>query len=110
MYQDEEDKKKEFLSWQLIMKWTNQKAEYAGAGEGGSGYYPTFKRFTMKEIRQHTGLYVWNELNPSPRVEYKFDPQVKNKLHGSDFIYDSFGGKGSNVKTRHKQFKVRFAN
>ena len=33
---------KEYPSFQLFTKWTNQKAHHSGAGPGGTGYYPSF--------------------------------------------------------------------
>lgn len=90
-------------SFQQLTNWTNTKACLAGAGEvcyKNDGWH----RFSICELRQHIGLYIWNGLNPSPRVEWKFSPQAKDPLHGSDFIHASFR---KNVERRHRHFKVR---
>jgi hypothetical protein len=46
----------ESFSIHKMMQWTNLKAVLADAGTGGS-YYPNFKPFKTKEIRQHLGLH-----------------------------------------------------
>ena len=62
------------------------KAHLAGAGEDGS-YYRDFSVFTIKELRQHIGLYVFNGVAPTPRVEFKFKPQRSDTLFGNDFVF-----------------------
>ena len=89
-------------SFQQLMKWTNTKAGNAGAGPEGT-CYKDFHDFSVREIRQHVGLYIWHGLSPSPRIEYKFAPQWKDPLHGSDFIHESFG---LNAERHHRHFKV----
>ena len=91
---------KEYPSFQLLTKWTNVKASHAGAGET---CYKDFKPFGIAELRQHIGLYLWNGISPSPRVEMKFKSQSTDVVHGSDFIYSSFG---PNAERRHRHFKV----
>ena len=66
------------------------KASLASAGIDGT-CYEEFKPFSVKEIRQHLGLYILQGLNPSPRIEMKFKPQREDMIHGSDLIYRSFG-------------------
>ena len=67
---------KEMLSFQqLSCMWTTSKASHAGAGETcykNDGYVP----FSIWELRQHVGLYIWHVLNASPRIEYKFSLQA----------------------------------
>ena len=96
---------KEMVSLELFTKWTNMKAILAGAGEGGT-CYRDFHPFTVEEIQQHLGLYVFNGVAPSPRIELKFKPQRDDKVHGNDFIARSFG---MNAERRHKHFKAFFA-
>ena len=101
--------KKEYLSFTQICKWTNLKASLSGAGDeegGNSNPYPDFKPFTPSEIRKHVGIYVLQGLNPSPRVEWKFAPQRRDKVHGNDFVYRSFG---TAAERRHRHFKSFFA-
>ena len=45
-------------------------------------------------------------LSPAPRIEYKFQPQHKDRVGGNDFVYQSFG---PNAERRHKQFKCFLA-
>ena len=93
---------REYPSFQLLTKWTNIKASHAGAGEDGL-CYKDFKPFTMEELRRHVGIYLWNGISPSPQIEMKFVPQSKDVVHGSGFIYSSFG---PNAERRHRHFKV----
>lgn len=97
--------KGEYPSIELFTSWTNKKAILANAGKGGS-CYPTFTAFTVKEIRQHLGLYILNGLCPSPRIELKFKPQREDELHGNDFVYQAFG---DGAWRRHRHFKCFFA-
>ena len=96
---------KEMVSLELLTKWTNTKAILAGAGRGGS-CYQDFRPFTVEEVQQHLGLYVFNGVAPSPRIELKFKPQRLVKVHGNDFIARSFG---PNAERRHRHFKAFFA-
>ena len=89
----------------MFSKWTNLKADLAGAGEGGSCYHEC-KPFKPGELRQHIGMYIFNGLSPSPRVENKFKPQSEDPVHGNDFIYHSFG---PNAEQRHRHFKTFLA-
>ena len=95
--------KEEWLSIKQLTKFTNAKALLAGAGDT---MYPDWKPFTTKEIKQHLGLYMLHGLSPSPRVEYKFQPQRVDPVHGNDFVHSSFG---PNAARRHKHFKAFFA-
>ena len=76
-----------------------------GAGEGGSCYHE-YKPFSSRELRQHLSLYIFNGLSPFPRVENKFKPQIKDPVHGNDFIYHSLG---PNAERRHRHFKTFLA-
>ena len=73
---------------QQLAKWTNTKAMLAGAGDT---CYQDYKQFTAKEIQQHLGVYVLNGILPFPRVEYKFQPQQLDEVHGNDFVWTNFG-------------------
>ena len=97
---------KEYPSFQQFTKWTNQKAHHSGASEGSTGYYKTFKYFSIHKIQQHMGLYIWHGLQPSPRVEYKFSSPQNDPLHGNTFIHEAFG---SNAALQHKHFKVHIS-
>ena len=82
--------KEDFPSFELLTQRTNLKAHLSGAGEGGVCYHD-FVPFTIKELSQHFGLYIFHGLSPSTRVEQKFQPQGKDNLHGICFVYSSFG-------------------
>jgi hypothetical protein len=79
-----------------------QKAMLACAGKEGAIHERDWKPFTMKELRQHLGLYILNGLSPSPHVEWKFKPQSADATHGSDFVY------GPNAERQHRHFKCFF--
>ena len=87
------------------MTWTNLKATLAGAEPDGT-IYKEFKAFSVKEVMQHLGLYIFNGLTPSPRVEYKFKSHQDDVVHGIAFIYRSFG---PGAAMRHKEFKAFLA-
>lgn len=96
-----------FIPESAIKLWTrhtNMKALLSGAGTE-SGIYSDFKPFSENEIRQHIGLYMFNGISPSPRVEMKFRPQAIDPTNGNDFIYNSFG---VNAERRHRHFKCFF--
>ena len=92
------------VSFELLTKWTNLKSTLAGADKGGT-YYTDCVPFSVEEIREHVGLYVFHGLSPSPRIELKFRSQHQDKVHGNDFIHRSFG---PNSERRHKHFKAFF--
>ena len=94
-----------YPSIQTWTEWTNKKAMLACAGAEGAIYEKDWHPFTMKELRQHLGLYILNGLSPSPHVEWKFKPQSACKTHGSDFVYQAFG---PNAARRHRHFKCFF--
>ena len=95
---------KEMVSFELLTKWTNLKATLEGAGKVGT-YYIDCVPFSVEEICEHVGLYVFHGLSPSPRIEFKFRSQHKDKVHGNDFIHRSFC---PNAERLHKHFKSFF--
>jgi len=95
----------EHISFSQIAHWTDLKATHANAGKGGV-YYQDYEPFDVDEIKQHFGLYIINGLVPSPWVEYKFQPQSKDKIHGNDHIYCSFGSNAVHCHTHFKAFLV----
>ena len=96
---------KEQISFDFFARWKNLKATLAGSGEGGYFYYDC-KPFSARDLRQHFGLYLYNGLAPSPRVEKNLKPQSQDPVHGNDFIYHTFG---PNSKRRHRHFKTFLA-
>ena len=76
------------------------------AGAGKNIYKREWDVFSAREFRQHFGVYLLLGLAPSPMIEYKFNPQCRERITGNDFVYTSFG---SNAEHRHKHFKVFLA-
>ena len=95
---------KDAFSFELLTEWTTNKAHMAGAGK--KVYKGEWVIFSARELRQHFGIYLLQGLAPSPRIEYKFNPQCRDRIAGNDFVYNSFG---SNAKCRDKHFKVFLA-
>ena len=95
--------------FETICIWTNAKAHLAGAGKGGSYYYPDFVDFTPYEIRQHFAVYIHQSLSPAPQVEKKFKTQAHDKINGNDFIANSLGQNPINTRRRHQMFKAFLA-
>ena len=61
-------------TFQLLAEWKTLKANLADAGPNGS-CYQDYKPFSELDLQQHMGLYIFNGLSPSSRVETKFYPQ-----------------------------------
>ena len=66
--------KKVMVSFEFLTKRTNLKATLAGAGKGGT-YYTGCVTFSVEEIREHVGLYVFHGLSPSDRVQVQISAQ-----------------------------------
>jgi len=94
-----------YFSMDQATTYSNLKAQLSNAGNGGTNY-KDFKPFTCKEIRQFLGLYIFNGLSPSPRMEMKFKPQQYDPVQGNDFICQHIG---SNADRRWRHFKAFFA-
>jgi Transposase IS4 len=60
----------------------------------------------VDEVQQHIGLYIWNGLSPSPRLEMKLQPQHYDPINGNDYIHRHMG---PNSVRRHKHFRAFFA-
>ena len=72
------------------------------AGAGKKVYKGEWYVFYARELMQKFGIYLLQGLAPSPRIEYNFNPQCRDRIAGNDFVYNSFG---SNSERRHKHFK-----
>jgi Transposase IS4 len=92
------------FSMAYLTTMTNTKAKLANAGPGGV-CYRTYKDFTVKELRQHLGLYIWNGIRPAPQMHYHMVPQASDPVHGSDYIRQHMG----TCMLRHKHFRAFFA-
>jgi hypothetical protein len=66
-------------------------------------FYPGIVPFTTLEIEQNIGVYILNELSPSPSVEMEFNPQTIDPVNGNHLCASVFG---SNSKKSHKMFKL----
>ena len=91
-----------FLSMEYLARNTNLRATLAFAGE--ATYDDWHGNFSIKEIRQHLGLYVLNGLSPSPGLEKKFD--YTDKANYNSFVSQNFG---TNAVRRLRQFKCFFS-
>jgi hypothetical protein len=77
------------FSFEKMMQWTATKAIYADTGN--SYYTGEYVPFSIDQIRKHScAFYICHGLSPSPRAEYKFNPQLVDPVNGSDFIYNAF--------------------
>jgi hypothetical protein len=86
-----------------ISQWTsfaNLRAILMNAGT--PQLYQSWKPFTPDEYKRFIALYIYQGLNPSPRVSMKFKSQVEDPLQGSDLCSKIFGVNGA---LRHKQWK-----
>ena len=77
---------KDALSFKFLIEWTNNKAHMAGAG--GKFYKGDCYVFSARELRQHFGIYLLRGLAPSPRKDYKFNPQFIERIDVNDFVYN----------------------
>jgi len=91
------------LSMEYLTRNTNMRANLAFAGE--ATYDEWSGPFSVKELRQHLGLYIMNGLSPSPQLDFKFDPN--DKANYNPFISENLGSTG-NPQRRLKQFKAFF--
>jgi hypothetical protein len=84
------------------MQWTHTKAVFADAG---NLYYKNeYDPFSIDQIGKYScAFYIFHGLSPSPRAEYKFNPQRVDAVNGNGFIYNSFG---VNAFRKHKQVKA----
>ena len=95
---------KDAFSFKLLIEWTNNKAHITGAGK--KVYNVEWGVFSARESRQHFGIYLLQGLAPLPKIEYKFNPQYRDRITGNYFVYNSFG---NNSEHRHKHFKAFLA-
>ena len=78
--------------------------KFAGIPERG-GYSRKFVQFTPDEIERHISLYIFQGLNPSPRVTMKMKTQNMEPLQGCDAIAEAMG---PNAEHRHREFRKYF--
>ena len=88
----------------LATQWTNVKKIIINSTMGG--IYPDCKEFDLDYVIKIHGLAILNGLNPSPRIEKKFNPQSTDPVNGNDLVSTVFG---PNAVLRFKQFKAFFA-
>ena len=70
------------LSW---TSYTNTNALMQNAGSEGE-IYPDFKLFIPEELRKHLGVYIVNDLSPTPYLNMKFQSQAEDDINGNDFL------------------------
>ena len=56
------------------------------SGAGKKVYKGEWDIFSAGELRQHFGIYLLQGLAPSPRIEYKFNPECRYRISGNDFV------------------------
>ena len=66
------------------------KAELSGSVPDGV-CYQKLKILTTQDIQWHVGIYILQGLSISLQLEIKFNPKGVEKVHGNDFVYNSFG-------------------
>jgi len=89
------------MSMESLTRHTNLRATLAFAGE--ATYEDWSGAFSIKETRQHLGLYALNGLSPSPGLERKFD--TEDVAAHNAFVSNNFGKK---PLRRLKQFRTFF--
>jgi Transposase IS4 len=94
-----------FLSIDRLTVYTNLKAQLANAGPGGSCYLD-WTPFNVKEIRQFLGVYIWNGISPSPRIDMKLNSPFEDPVQGNQFLYNHIGPHGVR---RFRHFRAFFA-
>ena len=57
-------------------------------GAGKTVYKGEWYVFFAKELREHFGIYLFQVLAPSQRMEYKFNPQFIERIDVNDFVYN----------------------
>ena len=62
--------------------------------------------FSDRESRQNFDIYLLQGIATLPRIDYKFDPQCRDRIAGNDFLHNSFV---SNAEHRHKHLKAFLA-
>ena len=75
-----------------------------GAGEGSDSLYPDFTLFTIKELKQHIGLYILNSISLSSSIDYKFQLQKVDLVNGYDIVSQAI----LNGLHRHRHFHCFF--
>jgi hypothetical protein len=68
--------------------FTNLKAQLSLTEKGYP--YPDYRVFTVEELKEHIGLYIYNGVSPSCHVEIKLSLQQVDTIIGNDFICHSF--------------------
>ena len=93
MYDNKErdDNGDPMLSMEYLARNTNMRANLAFAGE--ATYDDWSGPFSIKEMRQHLGLYVMNGLSPSPSLEKKFD--VDDMANYNPFVAKNINSTGN---------------
>ena len=90
------------LSMEYLARNTNLRAQLAFAGE--ATYTDWSGPFSIKELRQHLGLYIMNGLSPSPGLHRKFDE--KDAANYNPFLARNFGKQACR---RVRQFRAFFS-
>jgi hypothetical protein len=87
-----------------ICQWTSfENLSGILCNAGTPQYYPSWKPFPPNEFKKFSALYIYQDLNPSPRISMKFESKAEDPLQGSNLCSKIFG---VSAETRHKQWKA----
>ena len=75
---------KDAFRFELLTEWTNSKAYMVVAGM--KFHKGEWDISSARELRQDFGIYLLQGLDPSPRIEYKLNPQCRDRIAGNDFV------------------------
>jgi len=92
-----------YLSMEFLARNTNMRANLAFAGEALYNDSTWSGPFSVKELRQHLGLFILNGLSPSPSLNMKFDKH--DVANYNPFVSANFG---ANPVRRLRQFRTFF--
>jgi hypothetical protein len=77
-----------------------------GTGEEGHIFAGKHRPFTNRDIASMLGVYILDELAPSPQLVQKMQPQSKQQTHGNDRVAAALG---MGYQQEHRSFRHFFA-
>ena len=101
-------KKEELFSFELIARWSTQKAQLNLAGTR-NGPYPDWEPVDPLEHRKYIALYILHGLRPCPRVAWMFKSQKEDPVFGNDFVHRAFGAATGKAQHKFQLWKTYFS-
>jgi len=92
-----------------VLNWTgysNAKAMLNNAGQKGHILADKYKPFSNANIFQMLGVYILDGIAPSPQLQQKMQPQLKQPTHGNDKIASVMG---TGYQQKYRSFRHFFA-